>query len=286
MALTRAAAAFDAFEPGALAASAAQPAWVPGDAPLPSLYLSHGAPPLFDDGPWMDELLAWSTSMPKPTGIVIVSAHWETAPITITAPTPATGLVYDFGGFDPRYYSMRYATPDATALGARVSAQLGALGPVADRARGLDHGAWVPLKVMYPRADVPVVQVSLPTDRADALFAMGRRLTALREEGVLVIGSGFMTHGLPFITPAMVAGTVPGWSREFDAWAWEAIVAGDLDTLASFRQSAPGMPYSHPTVEHFTPLFVTLGAATDLSSARTVIDGAMWGLSRRSLELV
>ena len=286
MALTRAAAAFDAFEPGALAASAAQPAWVPGDAPLPSLYLSHGAPPLFDDGPWMDELLAWSTSMPKPTGILIVSAHWQTAPIAITAPTPATGLVYDFGGFDPRYYSMRYATPDATALGARVSAQLGALGPVADRARGLDHGAWVPLKVMYPRADVPVVQVSLPTDRADALFAMGRRLTALREEGVLVIGSGFMTHGLPFITPAMVAGTVPGWSREFDAWAWEAIVAGDLDTLASFRQSAPGMPYSHPTVEHFTPLFVTLGAATDLSSARTVIDGAMWGLSRRSLELV
>jgi len=286
MALTRAAAAFDLFEPGALAASAAQRAWVPGDAPLPSLYLSHGAPPLFDDGPWMDELLAWSTSMPKPTGILIVSAHWQTAPIAITAPTPATGLVYDFGGFDPRYYSMQYATPDATALGARVSARLGALGPVVDLPRGLDHGAWVPLKVMYPRADVPVVQVSLPSDRADVLFGMGQRLAALREEGVLVIGSGFMTHGLPFITPAMVEGKVPGWSRDFDAWAWEAILAGDLDTLASFRQRAPGMPYSHPTVEHFTPLFVTLGAATDLSSARTVIDGAMWGLSRRSLELV
>ena len=285
MARTLAAAAFDAFEPDALAVTATQRTWAEGDQPLPSIFLSHGAPPLFDDGPWMDELFAWSSSMPKPTGIVIVSAHWETAPITITAPTPATGLVYDFGGFDPRYYTMQYATPDATNLGARVAAELSALGPVVDRPRGLDHGAWVPLKVMYPAADVPVVQVSLPTDRADGLFALGQRLASLREEGVLVVGSGFMTHGLPFITPAMVEGKVPGWSRDFDAWAWEAIAAGDLDTLASFRQTAPGMPYSHPTVEHFTPLFVTLGAAGDLGSARSVIEGSMWGLSRRSLEL-
>ncbi len=284
--MARAAAAFDAFEPAALAASRAQRVWTPGDDPLPSIYLSHGAPPLFDDAEWMDELLAWSTSMPKPTGVVIVSAHWETAPIAITAPDPGTGVVYDFGGFDPRYYTMQYATPDASALGSRVAGELSALGQVVERPRGLDHGAWVPLKVMYPAADVPVVQVSLPTDRADVLVAMGERLRALREEGVLVIGSGFMTHGLPFITQAMVEGNVPGWSRDFDAWAWEAIQAGDVDTLASFRQTAPGMPYSHPSVEHFTPLFVTLGAATDLGSARTVVDGAMWGLSRRSLELV
>jgi len=95
-----------------------------------------------------------------------------------------------------------------------------------------------------------------------------------------------MPHGLPFITQAMVEGKVPGWSRDFDAWAWDAISAGDVDALASFRQVAPGLPYAHPTVEHFTPLFVTLGAATDLGSARTVIDGQMMGLSRRSLELV
>ena len=283
--MARAAAAFDAFEPSALAASAEQAVWAPGDAPLPAVYISHGAPPLFDDAGWMDELFAWSTSMPKPTGIVIVSAHWETAPITITAPTPKTGLVYDFGGFDPRYYSMQYSTPDATALGAQVSGLLSAISPVVDRPRGLDHGSWVPLKVMYPGADVPVVQVSLPTDRPDVLVAMGERLRELREEGVLVVGSGFMTHGLQFMTQAMVEGKVPGWSRDFDAWAWSAIEAGDLDTLASFRQMAPGMPYSHPTVEHFTPLFVTLGAAQDLGSARTVIGGAMMGLSRRSLEL-
>lgn len=283
--MARAAAAFDAYEPAALARSAAQPGWQQGDAPLPAIYLSHGAPPLFDDAGWMDELGAWAARMPKPTGIVIVSAHWETAPLAITAPTPATGLVYDFGGFDPRYYTMQYAVPDSRELGTRVSGALSGLTTVSERTRGLDHGAWVPLKVMYPDADVPVVQVSLPTDRADVLLAMGERLRALREEGVLVIGSGFMTHGLPFITPAMIEGKVPGWSRDFDAWAWEAIQGADLDMLASFRQVAPGMPYSHPSAEHFTPLFVTLGAAGDLSSARTVIGGAMWGLSRRSIEL-
>lgn len=284
--MARAAAAFDAFEPAALVATAEQRTWQPGDDPLPSLYISHGAPPLFDDAGWMDELLAWSTSMPKPTGIVIVSAHWEAAPILITAPNPATGLVYDFGGFDPRYYTMEYATPDSSSLGRDVATRLSDIGEVVNRPRGLDHGAWVPLKVMYPLGDVPVVQLSLPTDRADILLQMGARLRDLREQGVLVIGSGFMTHGLPFITQAMVEGKVPGWSRDFDAWAWEAIAAGDVDALASFRQVAPGLPYAHPTVEHFTPLFVTLGAATDLGSARTVIDGQMMGLSRRSLELV
>ncbi len=283
--MTHAGAAFDAFEPGALAASRAQAAWQPGDAPLPAIYLSHGAPPLFDDAGWMDELLAWSTGMPKPTGIVIISAHWEAAPVMITAPNPSTRLVYDFGGFDPRYFEMTYATPDASALGRQVAALLSSQGPVQDVARGLDHGAWVPLKVMYPLGDVPVVQVSLPTADPARLVSLGERLRELREQGVLVIGSGFMTHGLPFLTRQMIAGQVPGWSADFDAWAWAAVQAGDLDTLADFRDAAPGMPYAHPSVEHFTPLFVAMGAATDVHSARTVIDGAMWGLSRRSFEL-
>jgi 4,5-DOPA dioxygenase extradiol len=179
---------------------------------------------------------------------------------------------------------MQYATPDATALGARVAGELSALGQVVDRPRGLDHGAWVPLKVMYPAADVPVVQVSLPTDRADVLVAMGERLRGLRAEGVLVIGSGFMTHGLPFITPAMVEGKVPGWSRDFDAWAWEAIQAGDVDTLASFRQTARACR-TRTVGRALHPLFVTWAPPRSLGTARTVIDGAMAGLSRRSLEL-
>jgi len=283
--MARAAEAFTAFEPAALAATATQAVWQPGDAPLPSIYLSHGAPPLFEDAGWIDQLFAWSSSMPKPTGIVIISAHWETAPISIATPDPTVPLVYDFGGFDPHYYTMTYATPSSAVLGEQLTAQLSDIGEVVNRRRGLDHGAWVPLKVMYPAGDVPVVQLSLPTDRPEVLLQMGARLRELRHQGVLVIGSGFMTHGLPFITADMIAGNVPGWSHDFDAWAWEAIEKADLETLMNFRAKAPGMPYSHPTVEHFTPLFVTLGASDDLTSARTVIDGAMYGLSRRSLEL-
>ena len=146
--------AFDRFLPAGLERESRRSAVAGRATRLPSIYLSHGAPPLFDDAGWMDELFAWSTSMPKPTGIVIVSAHWETAPITITTPDPRTRLVYDFGGFDPRYYTMEYATPDSSASAPR-RLRLSDIGQVVNRPRGLDHGAWVPLKVMYPRPTYP-----------------------------------------------------------------------------------------------------------------------------------
>ena len=150
--------------------------------------------------------------------------------------------------------------------------------------RGLDHGAWVPLKVMYPGAGIPVLQLSLPTQDPQRLLQLGASLRGLRERGILIIGSGFMTHGLPFLTPEMFYGNaVPGWSREFDAWAAEAIAARDVDELAAFRSHAPGMPYSHPTVEHFTPLFVTLGAAD--GDIQTAVEGYAFGLSKRSLQV-
>lgn len=280
----RAAAAFEAFEPDALVASSGQSAWTPGDAPLPSLFISHGAPPLLEDAGWIDGLFGWASGMPKPLGIVIVSAHWEAAPIAITAPNPKTGVIYDFGGFDPHYYTMTYPTADAAALGRTVQSVLTGMGPVQELPRGLDHGAWVPLKVMYPLGDVPVVQVSLPTARPDRLVAVGERLGQLREQGILVIASGFMTHGLPYLTREMVMGAVPSWSSDFDAWAWDAVQRGDLETLADYK-NAPGMPYAHPTHDHYTPMFIAMGAASDRSSAKTVIDGAFWGLARRSFEL-
>ncbi len=280
------AAAFMDFEPDALVTSGTHERWQPGDSPLPALFISHGAPPLFEDAGWINELFAWSTSMPKPTGIVVVSAHWESAPITISAPTPRTGLTYDFGGFAPVYYAMQWATPDASALGDQVKALLGGLGAVHEQhSRGLDHGAWVPLKVMYPLADIPVVQISIPTHNAEGLLAIGERLRELRQQGVLVIGSGFMTHGLPFLTREMMAGDYPAWSSEFDAWAWEAVQRNDVDTLAAYQHLAPGMPYAHPTAEHFLPMFITLGAGSDPTSARSVIEGDFWGLARRSFEV-
>src|SRR5512133_1329103 len=252
---------------------------------MPTLYIGHGAPPLLDDPVWSRQLADLSATLPRPKAILIVSAHWESAPVMLSA--DGAPLVYDFGGFAERYYRMTYATPPATALARRVAAMMPADEPVHQHpSRGLDHGAWVPLKVMYPDADIPVLQLSMPTLDPAKLLDLGRRLRPLRDEGVLVVGSGFMTHGLPFLTDWRVDAAAPGWSREFDAWAAEALSRGDVDTLADFRRAAPGMPYAHPTVEHFAPLFVTLGAAEDPEApADQVIDGYFLGLAKRSIQL-
>ncbi len=280
-------AAFDAFLRDTAPASRQRRAWTPADGPMPTLYLSHGAPPLFDDAGWIQELFAWAQALPRPRAILIVSAHWESAPLSLSASAPGTPLVYDFAGFDRRYFEMRYATPDARALAAKVAAAMPDTEPVHQHAsRGLDHGAWVPLKVMYPGGDVPVLQLSMPTHDPARLLDIGRRLRPLRDEGVLVIGSGFMTHGLPYLTREMVfEGSVPSWSADFDAWVADALARGDVDTLASYRSKAPAVQFAHPTVEHYTPLFVTLGAATDPEQpVQTTIDGYFIGLSKRSFQ--
>jgi 4,5-DOPA dioxygenase extradiol len=252
---------------------------------MPALYIGHGAPPLLDDPTWSGELAAWAGSLPRPRAILIVSAHWESAPVSLSASNAP--LVYDFGGFDPKYYKLTYETPDATALAQRIAKLMPANEPVHQHAsRGLDHGAWVPLRIMYPETDIPVLQMSLPTDDPVRLLALGERLKPLRDEGVLIIGSGFLTHGLPFLTDWRLDAEAPGWSKDFDAWAGEALARGDVDELANFKTRAPGMPYAHPTVEHYTPLFVTLGAATtpDEPGVQT-IDGFWLGLSKRSLQV-
>jgi len=281
--------AYQRFLAEAAPRSAAQRVWTPTDGSLPALYLGHGAPPLLDDAVWMRQLFDWALSMPKPKAILVISAHWEHAPLSISSTAAGTPLVYDFGGFEPRFYRMTYPTPDASALGRRIAALMpDTVGVHEHRRRGLDHGAWVPLKAMYPNADVPVVQLSLPTQHPDGLLKLGRRLAELRREGVLIIGSGFMTHGLPFLRRVDVLGQAPppAWSVDFDAWAADALARGDIDTLAAFQDRAPGMPYAHPTVDHYIPLFVTLGAADNPeSSVTTTIEGYFMGLSKRSFQV-
>ncbi|WP_242532667.1 class III extradiol ring-cleavage dioxygenase [Nocardioides sp. S5] len=252
---------------------------------MPALYIGHGAPPLLDDPIWSGQLAAWARDLPRPKAILIVSAHWESAPVSLSA--SGAPLVYDFGGFAPKYYQMTYETPDASALTQRVAAMMPSTEPVHQHAsRGLDHGAWVPLKIMFPEADVPVLQMSLPTDDPHRLMRLGERLRPLRDEGVLIVGSGFLTHGLPFLEDWRIDAKVPGWSKDFDLWAADALARGDVDTLADYRAKAPGMPYAHPTVEHYTPLFVTLGAATTADApGAQVIDGYWMGLSKRSLQM-
>jgi len=251
---------------------------------MPALYIGHGAPTLVDDAVWPVELAAWARELPRPRSILMVSAHWESQPLTVGS-TTTVPLVYDFYGFPERYYRTRYAAPGAPDLAASVAGLIRDLEPVAQApARGLDHGAYVPLTVMYPEADVPVLQMSLPDLDPQHLFAIGRRLAPLRDEGVLIVGSGFLTHGLPFVRE-YTAGRpgAPSWSTDFDRWAAEALSCGDVDALFDFRTRAPGMPYAHPTVEHFAPIFVTLGAASVADEAPDFrIDGYWMGLAKRS----
>lgn len=261
---------------------------------LPALYISHGAPPLLENDLWMSQLTEWSGgltdlagNLTKPKAILIVSAHWESAPVAISSTHANTPLIYDFGGFAPKFYNMKYGTPDASWLGEMVAKLMPDTEPLHQHpSRGLDHGAWVPLKVMYPDADIPVLQLSIPTHDPVRLLELGRRLRPLRDEGVLVIGSGFMTHGLPFIRDWRVDAAAPGWSKEFDLWAKDALDRGDIETLIKYKTDAPGMPYAHPTVEHFTPLFVTLGASMDPEQkVETMIEGYFMGLAKRSIQV-
>ena len=254
---------------------------------MPAVYLGHGAPPLVEDEQWSSQLAAWAAALPRPRAILVVSAHWESAPLTLGATADAASLTYDFYGFPERYYRMTYPSPGAPDLAADVAALMPDTEPVAQVPdRGLDHGAYVPLMVMYPEADIPVLQMSMPTLDPRQLFDLGRRLRPLRDEGVLVMGSGFLTHGLPFLRDFRTDAEPPGWSRDFDDWAADAFARGDVDALMAFRERAPGMPYAHPTVEHFAPLFVALGAADDPEAApETPVDGYFYGLAKRSIQV-
>jgi 4,5-DOPA dioxygenase extradiol len=226
---------------------------------MPVIFTAHGAPMLLDDTGWMAELAAWAQAMPKPRSIVMLSAHWEAPCVSLgaTAPTP---LIYDFTGFPERFYRSTYVSPGATQIATQVRAQLAAhaIAFADDPARGLDHGAYIPLLAMYPRGDVPVVQLSLPPLTPQRLFELGQALAPLRAEGALVVGSGFLTHNMRF---AFQKG-IPGWAHEFDAWAEEAITRFDTDSLLDFQSRAPAASTALPTWEHYAPLLVAAGAAS------------------------
>ena len=253
---------------------------------MPVLYLSHGAPPLADDATWTGQLQRWGADLPKPKSILVVSAHWESAPVTVGA-TESVPLTYDFGGFPQHYYEVTYDAPGAPELAqdvARLVARPGT--PVyQDPNRGLDHGAYVPLVEMFPDADVPVLQVSMPTLDPQQLFELGKTLAPLRDEGVLIVGSGFTTHNLREAIFGDVSGAAPQWGREFDTWAKETVESGDIDSVLNFQQTAPAALRAHPRTEHFAPLFVALGATADAGvDATSEVDGFWFGMSKRSFQ--
>lgn len=232
----------------------------PSSVKMPVIFAAHGAPILLDDLGWMGELRSWADAMPRPKAVLMVSAHWEKRPTTLGATEPVP-LVYDFYGFPERYYQTKYPAPGAPGLALRVRELLKQRSiPVADDpVRGLDHGAYVPLVAMYPAADLPVLQISMPGLDAQDLFQFGRALAPLRDEGVLLFGSGFLTHNMRY---AFRRGT-PDWAREFDDWAESALTAFDTDSLIDFQVRAPSAKVALPTWEHYAPVLVAAGAAAD-----------------------
>ncbi len=253
---------------------------------MPTVFIAHGSPVLLDDAAWVAELAAWSRAMPRPEAILMVSAHWTSRPVALGA-TGTVPLLYDFYGFPERYDQVTYAAPGAPLLAARVRSLLTPLGPVVeDPARGLDHGAYVPLVAMHPRADVPVLQISIPTMDPAALFALGRALAPLRDEGILIAGSGFLTHNM-HAADWRTSPDTPAWAREFDAWSGDVLARRDVDALLDYRRRAPGVDLALPTHEHFVPVLVAMGASADAPDpVRFPIEGFAYGsFTKRSVQL-
>jgi len=252
-------------------------------AKFPAIFAAHGAPPLLDDALWMSELAAWGKALPKPASILMISAHWEERPVTIGATEPVP-LIYDFYGFPEKFYRMSYRAPGAPELAGRVRDLLreNRIACTDDSRRGLDHGGWVPLRAMYPEAEIPVLPISIPGLDPAELVQLGRALAPLRQEGVLIFGSGFLTHNMHY---AFRQG-IPAWAQEFDAWAREALERVDIEALMDFQRRAPGAREALPTWEHYAPVLVAAGAAGDSATATFPIDGWWMGspFTKRSVQ--
>jgi len=237
---------------------------------MPVLFLSHGAPTLpLEPG---ETGAAWrqlGAQLPRPSAILMASAHWETSNPTISrAAQPET--IHDFSGFPPELYRFRYPAPGAPQMAEEAAQALQQAGiPVQlDDMHGLDHGAWVPLSFLFPDADVPVAQLSLQPGRGpDWHIALGRALRPLREQDVLIVGSGAITHNLRAIFRHPQGEPAPGWVTEFRDWIAARIAAGDLAALSAYRTLAPHALQNHPIDEHLLPLFVALGAADRVENA-------------------
>jgi len=246
---------------------------------LPTLFVSHGAPTFaLEPGVAGPRLTALGRALPRPSAVLAISPHWMTAaPRVGTAARPET--IHDFGGFDPALYTLRYPARGHAALAQQTIDRLRDAGwpAQADEHRGLDHGAWVPLGHLYPEADVPVFQVSLPSRLdADAAWALGQALAPLADEGVLVVGSGSLTHNLYEFGTAHRADEP--YVAEFSAWVREAVERGDVARLRRTLDDAPQARRAHPTPEHFWPLLVAAGAAGGTLPARVIEGGITHGV--------
>jgi len=233
-----------------------------------------------------EELTRWANELPRPPrAVLVISAHWENAPLTLSSVQPGTPLVYDFWGFPEPLYAIRHDAPVAPDLANRVMDLAADWRPQSSH-RGLDHGVWTVLKHFDREAKVPTLQLSMPhTATAHELVALGRSLAPLREHDVWIMGSGNITHNLRRLERHATGSEAVSWAADFDSWVVQALSTGAVDALCS-PERAPGWALSHPTPEHYRPLLVALGAAAgDVTTIRFPVVGFELGsLSRRSVE--
>jgi 4,5-DOPA dioxygenase extradiol len=250
---------------------------------LPSLFLSHGAPTLpLDDCPARDFLKTLGETLPRPKAVLVASAHWDNAAPSVNA-VAVNETIHDFYGFPKALYEMQYAAPGSRALAQRTGELLAKAGfkSGTDAGRGLDHGAWVPLMLMYPNADIPVVQLSIQTPLGpEHHVRLGEALAPLRAEDVLIIGSGSFTHNLRAMDRGRLNGPEAAWSREFSDWIHAGLNEGRLADLVAYRSLAPHGAQAHPTEDHFMPLFVALGAGGADAKAERLHESATFGSLR------
>lgn len=248
---------------------------------FPAVFVSHGAPTMIiEQAPVRAFLEGYGDTLGRPAAILVLSAHWDTnAPAVSIAQAPET--IYDFYGFPQQLYRMRYPAPGAPALAERVAGLLARTGlPTAlDGARGLDHGAWVPLKLMYPEADIPVTQLAIQSRLGPAHhYRVGQALAPLRNEGVLLLGSGGVTHNLSQFRRYAASDAAPEWVTGFRDWVANALTAGRDEDLIDYRRHAPYAVDNHPTEEHFLPLFAALGARSAGVPGRRVHASESYGV--------
>ncbi|XP_059624509.1 extradiol ring-cleavage dioxygenase [Cornus florida] len=243
-----------------------------------TFYISHGSPTLSID----DSLSAWhflrsfkeNTFSRKPSSILVISGHWETSHPTVNAVSGLNDTIYDFYNFPKQMYQLKYPAPGAPELAKRVKEVLMASGfkkVNEDKSRGLDHGAWVPLMLMYPEADIPVCQLSIQLDQdATYHYNLGRALAPLKEEGVLIVGSGSTTHNLRSLRRTDDDGSVASWALEFDTWLKQALLDGRYEDVNHYEEKAPHAKIAHPWPDHFYPLHVAMGAAGENAKAELI----------------
>ena len=252
---------------------------------MPVLFVGHGAPLIAIEEERAAPMVAWGRRLElAPRAVLVVSAHWE-APLSIGSTSAHEQLVYDFGrGLPASLFSLRWPAPGAPELAALVDSLLEQTPPVRTD-RGLDHGAWTVLMRLFPHADVPTLQLSMPADYTeDELVRLGRALSPLRDEGVLIVCSGNVVHNLSSLDRSGTKGT-PDWAVAFDQWIEDTVEAGDVDALTAWRTVAPHAALAHPTAEHLRPLFVAVGAGAGGRVSWPIIGFEHGSTSRRSLQL-